>query len=84
MDNSTIEINPDLSNEGYVEYDDLVKAIHEGINEEDIKYINEYNITSSSLNNDNNKSLANNNIIFISDLIKQLRNKFNNKIRGFK
>ena len=29
MDNSTIEINPDLSNEGYVEYDDLVKAIHE-------------------------------------------------------
>ena len=80
MDNSTIEINPDLSNEGYVEYDDLVKAIHEGINEEDIKYINEYNITSSSLNNDNNKSLANNNIIFISDLIKQLRNKFNNRI----
>ena len=80
MDNSTIEINPDLSNEGYVEYDDLIKAIHEGINEEDIKYINEYNITSTSLNNDNNKSLANNNIIFISDLIKQLRNKFNNRI----
>ena len=80
VDNSIIEINPDLSNEGYTEYDELVKAIHEGINEEDIKFINEYNITNSSLNADNIKSLANNNIIFISDLIKQLRNKFNNRL----
>ena len=80
VDNSIIEINPDLSNEGYTEYDELVKAIHEGINEEDIKFINEYNITNPSLNADNIKSLANNNIIFISDLIKQLRNKFNNRL----
>ena len=80
VDNSIIEINPDLSNEGYTEYDELVKAIHEGINEEDIKFINEYNITNSSLNTDSIKSLANNNIIFISDLIKQLRNKFNNRL----
>jgi replication factor A1 len=80
VDNSIIEINPDLSNEGYTEYDELVKAIHEGINEEDIKFINEYNITNSSLNVDSIKSLANNNIIFISDLIKQLRNKFNNRL----
>ena len=80
VDNSIIEINPDLSNEGYTEYDELVKAIHEGINEEDIKFINEYNITNSSLNADNIKSLANNNIIFISDLIKQLRNKFNSRL----
>ena len=79
VDNSNIEINPDLSNEGYVEYDELVKAIHEGINEEDIKYINEYNVMNSNINVDNTKSLANNKIIFISDLIKQLRNKFNER-----
>ncbi len=79
VDNSNIEINPDLSNEGYVEYDELVKVIHEGINEEDIKYINEYNVMNSNINVDNTKSLANNKIIFISDLIKQLRNKFNER-----
>ena len=79
VDNSEIEINPDLSNENCKEYDDLQKVINEGINEEDIKNINEYNITSYSFNNDNNRSLANNKIIFIKDLVKQLRNKYNSK-----
>ena len=34
---------------------------------------------NSNINVDNTKSLANNKIIFISDLIKQLRNKFNER-----
>ena len=77
VDNSIIEINPDLSNENCKEYDELQKAINEGINEEDIKYINEYNITNYSSNRDSNKSLAYNRIIFIKDLVKQLYNKYN-------
>ena len=63
VDNSNIEINPDLSIENYKEYEELQKAINEGINEEDIKNINEYNIINYSNNSDNNKSLANNKII---------------------
>ena len=78
IDNSSIEINPDLSNENCKEFDELQKAINEGINEEDIKYINEYNITNFSINPDNSKSLANNKIIFIKDLVEQLYKKYNN------
>ena len=76
VDNSIIEINPDLNNENCKEYDELQKAINEGINEEDIKNINEYNITNYSNNPDNNKSLANNKILFIKDLVKQLYKKY--------
>ncbi len=86
VDNSEIEINPDLSNENCKEYDDLIKVINEGINEEDIKNINDYNITNYSMNNDNNtninRSLANNKIIFIKDLVKQLYNKYNSSINN--
>ena len=78
VDNSNIEINPDLSIENYKEYEELQKAINEGINEEDIKNINEYNIINYSNNSDNNKSLANNKIIYIKDLVKQLYKKYYN------
>ena len=78
VDNSNIEINPDLSIENYKEYEELRKAINEGINEEDIKNINEYNIINYSNNSDNNKSLANNKIIYIKDLVKQLYKKYYN------
>ena len=78
IDNSIIEINPDLSNENCNEYEELQKVINEGINEEDLKYINEYNITNTTLNSDNNRSLANNNIIVISNLVNELRKKYNN------
>ena len=75
--NSIIEINPDLINENFKEYDELQKVINDGINEEDIKYISEYNIANSSPNSDN-KSLGNNKIIYIKSLIKKLYDKYNN------
>ena len=78
VDNSIIEINPDLSNENCNEYEELQKVINEGINEEDLKYINEYNITNITNNTENNRSLANNNIIFISNLVNKLRDKYSN------
>ena len=60
VDNSVIEINPDLCNENYNEYDELKKAINEGLKEEDIKYINEYNSANSPMEIEDDRSLANN------------------------
>ena len=77
IDNSIIDIDPNLSNENIKEYDELQKAISEGINEEDIKNINDYNVTNYTNNSDNTRSLANNKIIYIKDLVKQLYDKYN-------
>lgn len=81
VDKTNIEINPDLSNENYKEYDELQKVVNDGINKEDIKYISEYNITNTSPNADN-RSLGNNKIIYISSLIKQLYDRYNNNINS--
>ena len=84
VDNSVIEINPDLCNENYNEYDELKKAINEGLKEEDIKYINEYNSANSPMEIEDDRSLANNKIIYISNLIQQLRNKYNYRMNSNK
>ena len=77
IDNSTIDINPDMKNKNYKEYDELQKLINEGINEEDIKYVSDNNKNNSSSNNES-KSLCENNITHINTLIKNLQNKFYN------
>ena len=84
VDNSVIEINPDLCNENYNEYDELKKAINEGLKEEDIKYINEYNSANSPMEIEDDRSLANNKIIYISNLVQQLRNKYNYRMNSNK
>ena len=84
VDNSVIEINPDLCNENYNEYDELKKAINEGLKEEDIKYINEYNSTNAPMEIEDDRSLANNKIIYISNLVQQLRNKYNYRMNSNK
>jgi 6-pyruvoyl-tetrahydropterin synthase len=75
IDSSTININPtSINNDNCKEFNDLKKIIDQGINEEDFKYISD--------TNDNNiskaKSLGNNKIIYIKDLINNLQNKCNN------
>ena len=84
VDNSVIEINPDLCNENYNEYDELKKAINEGLKEEDIKYINEYNSANTPMEIEDDRSLANNKIIYISNLVQQLRNKYNYRMNSNK
>ena len=84
VDNSVIEINPDLCNENYNEYDELKKAINEGLKEEDIKYINEYNSANAPMEIEDDRSLANNKIIYISNLVQQLRNKYNYRMNSNK
>ena len=84
VDNSVIEINPDLCNENYNEYDELKKAINEGLKEEDIKYINEYNSTNTPMEIEDDRSLANSKIIYISNLVQQLRNKYNYRMNSNK
>ena len=84
VDNSVIEINPDLCNENYNEYDELKKAINEGLKEEDIKYINEYNSANSPMEIEDDRSLANSKIIYISNLVQQLRNKYNYRMNSNK
>ena len=76
IDNSSIDINPNIINQNINEYDDLKKLIEEGIKEEDFKYIENNKDNSSS--NSKYKSLCNNNIILIDNLIKNLQNKFLN------
>ena len=76
IDNSSIDINPNIINQNINEYDDLKKLIEEGIKEEDFKYIENNKDNSSS--NSKHKSLCNNNIILIDNLIKSLQNKFLN------
>ena len=76
IDNSSIDINPNIINHNCNEYDDLKKLVEEGIKEEDFKYIENNKDNSSS--NSKHKSLCNNNIILIDNLIKSLQNKFLN------
>ena len=77
IDNSIIDINPNVDNINCNEYNDLLKIIKIGIKEEDFKYISENNKTNSSLNLEN-KSLIDNNIIHINTLIKNLQKKYEN------
>ena len=73
IDNSYIDINPNMGN--CKEYDDLQKIVSVGINEEDFKFISENEPNNRSSFQE--KSLCNNEIIYINTLIKILQNKFN-------
>jgi replication factor A1 len=73
IDNSYIDINPNMVN--CKEYDDLQKIISVGINEEDFKYISENEPNNRASISE--KTLCNNDIIYINTLIKILQNKFN-------
>lgn len=73
IDNSFIDINPNMID--CKEYDELQKIINMGINEEDFKYISENETNNRSSIPE--KSLCNNDIIYINTLIKILQNKFN-------
>ena len=77
IDNSIIDINPNMDNINCNEYNDLQNIIKPGIKEEDFKYISENNKKNLSLNLDN-KSLLDNNIIHINTLIKNLQKKYEN------
>ena len=75
IDKSIIEINPNINN-NLKEYEDLQNIINKGINEENIKYISNENDNKNE--NFGDKSLCNNNIIYIKTLLLDLQNKFNN------
>ena len=77
IDNSNIEINPNMDNINCNEYNDLQNIIKIGIKEEEFKYISENNKNNSSLNIEN-KSLLDNNIIHINTLIKNLQKRYEN------
>ena len=58
IDNSSIDINPNIINNDCNEYDDLKKIIEEGIKEEDFKYIennkdNSHKLTKEQIQNIN-------------------------------
>ena len=75
IDKSIIEINPNINN-NLKEYEDLQNIVNKGINEENIKYISNENDNKNE--NFGDKSLCNNNIIYIKTLLLDLQNKFNN------
>ena len=78
IDNSTIDINPtNINDDNCKEYNDLKKIIDQGINEDNFKYISELN-SDNNISNSKYKSLGNNNIIYIKELMNDLNNKLNN------